>query len=116
MKVEQRFLPEHRTLKSYRLRKWAQAKLFTVGSKEKRRWAGDELVPEEGRWVGVFSERGAVASGEDFEHPMVKVVDRMIGNRAKAPIVFLAGFVQVHTKTAANILVLTAGFDIFGPQ
>ena len=52
------------------------------------------LAPNHWRGIGIFSEGVRVASPEDFDHPMMKIVHGMIENLLTAAVLFFAGLIQ----------------------
>jgi len=52
-------------------------------------------MPKSRRGIGILSERFGIAFSEDFDHPMMEVIDGMILNRAETTVIFLSGLVQV---------------------
>src|ERR1700722_84000 len=74
------------------------------------------LVPQNERGVRIFSEGFNVTLAEDFHHPVMKVVHRMVLNRAEAAVVFFAGFIDFSTQSVTDVFVLAAQFNLFRAQ
>ena len=74
------------------------------------------LVTQYRRGIGIFAEGLLVSSGEDFHHPAMEVIHRVVLDRAKAAVVFFACFVEVTPQPIANVFVLTTQLDVLGPQ
>ena len=65
-------------------------------------------MPQNGRGIRIFAEGLGVAIGQNFHHPIVEIIHRMVLNRAKTAVVFLACFINVHPQADADVFVLTA--------
>src|SRR6267143_6941441 len=61
-----------------------------------------------GRGVRVVSERVRVPFGEDFHHPAIKVIHRMVHDWFEAAVVFSMSFFNVVFQSDAEISVLAA--------
>src|ERR1700722_11376740 len=72
------------------------------------------LVPQNGRGIRIFSEGFNVTLTEDFHQPVMKVVHRMVLNRAEAAVVFFAGFIDFSTQSVTDVFVLAAQLTSFG--
>ena len=74
------------------------------------------LVTQYRRGIGIFAESFDVALGENFHHPAMEVIHRVILDRAKTAVVFFACFVEVTAQPFANVFVLTPQLDVLGAQ
>ena len=66
-----------------------------------------------GRGVGIFAERGGISVGEDFHHPAIEVIDRVVHDGSESTIVFSMGFLNVVFQSDADISVFAAQFNLF---
>ena len=66
------------------------------------------------RGIGIFAEGFDIPSGENFHHPAMEVIHRVILDRAKAAVVFFACFVDFTAQPIANVVVLTTQLDVLG--
>ena len=73
-------------------------------------------MPQNRRGIRIFAEGFGIAIGENFHHPIVKIIHRMILNRAKAAVVFLACFINIRAQPDADVLVLAAQPNFFWLQ
>src|SRR5712672_1647037 len=74
------------------------------------------LVAQDRRGVRICTKRFRIASGQDFNHPVIKIIDGMRLYGMKQAIVFFVSLFNVITQSYAQILVLTPGPHIFGAQ
>ena len=66
-----------------------------------------------GRGVGIFAERGRISVSEDFHHPAIKVIDRVVHDWSESTIVFSMGFLNVVFQSDTDISVFAAQFNLF---
>lgn len=64
--------------------------------------------------MGVLAEGFDISSGKNFHHPAMEVIHRVILDRAKAAVVFLARFVDFTAQPIVNVVVLTTQLDVIG--
>jgi hypothetical protein len=73
-------------------------------------------MPQDGRRIGIFSKGSGVALRENFHHPTLEVIHRVILNRAEAAVVFFAGFIEITAQPIAYVFIFPAQANILGPQ
>src|SRR5579872_2877915 len=88
----------------------------TVQTNRTAKFIASFLLPHSGRRIWIFSEGFIVSLSQNFHHPAVEVIHRMIENRAKAAIVFLTGLIEITTQPMTDILVFTAQANVLWPQ
>ena len=61
-------------------------------------------------WHGVriFAERAGIAFRQNFHHPSIKVVHRMIHDGFESSVVFAVSFLNVVFQSYANVFVFAA--------
>src|SRR5580698_2924247 len=74
------------------------------------------LAMQDGRRIRILAERVAISSGENFDHPVMEIIDGVIVNRGETAIVFLARFIDIDLQARADVFVLAAGADFLGLQ
>ena len=73
-------------------------------------------MPGDGSGVGIFAERAGVPFGQNFHHPPVKIINRVIHDWFEAAVVFAMSFLNVVFQSDAEIFVLAAQTHLFRPQ
>src|SRR5208283_3439785 len=63
--------------------------------------------------VRILAESGSVTFGEDFHHPAIKVIDRVVHDGLESTIVLAMSFLNVVFQSDAEIPVFAAQLDLF---
>ena len=74
------------------------------------------LVPQDGRRIGIFSKGSGISPCENFDHPTLEVIHRVILDRAEAAVIFFAGFIEITAQPIAYVFIFPAQTNILGPQ
>ena len=73
-------------------------------------------MPQHRGGVGVLSESFRISLAENLHHPLMEVIDGMILNRTETPVVFLAGLIEIGSKSDTDVFVFAPKTNVFGPQ
>jgi hypothetical protein len=73
-------------------------------------------VPQDGRRIGIFSKGSGISPCENFDHPTLEIIHRVILDRAEAAVIFFAGFIEITAQPIAYVFIFPAQANIFGPQ
>src|SRR5437016_9474497 len=82
----------------------------------RRRAASVRLMMARGRGVRIFAEGVCVPFGQDFHHPAIKVVDRMVHDGFETAIVFSMSFFNVVFQSETEVFVLSAYAHLLRPE
>ena len=74
------------------------------------------LVPQNWRGVRIFAESFAIALRENFHHPAMEVINRLIENGMETAVIFFSGFVNIAAQSDTDVLILTAEANFLGPE
>src|ERR1700732_4140934 len=75
-----------------------------------------ELAPQHRRGIWIFAECGWVAFAQDFNHPVIEVVDWMDQDRLKTPVIFFMCFLNIISQTQANVFMFAPQTDFIGTE
>src|ERR1700756_4176699 len=75
-----------------------------------------ELAPRHWRGIWIFTECGWVAFAQDFNHPVIEVIDGMSQDRLKAPVIFFMCFLNIISQTQANVFMFAPPTDFIGRE
>src|SRR5207245_5932809 len=74
------------------------------------------LMMARGRGVGILAQGVRVAIGENLHHPAIKIINWVVHDRFEAAVVFSMSFFNVVFQSDAEVFILGAYADLFGPD
>src|ERR1700730_7435979 len=75
-----------------------------------------ELAPRHWRGIWIFAECGWVTFAQDFNHPIIEVIDGMDQDRLKTPVIFFMRFLNIISQTQANVFMFSPQTDVIGTE
>src|SRR4029077_1341673 len=75
-----------------------------------------ELAPRHWRGIWIFAECGWVTFAQDFNHPVIEVIDGMDQDRLKTPVIFFMRFLNIISQTEANVFMFASQTDFVGTE
>src|SRR5580704_11607756 len=75
-----------------------------------------ELAPQHWRGIWIFAECGWVTLAQDFNHPIIEVIDGMDQDRLKTPVIFFMRFLNIISQTQANVFMFAPQTDVIGTE
>ena len=75
-----------------------------------------ELAPRHWRGIWIFAECGWVTFAQDFNHPVIEVIDGMDQDRLKTPVIFFMCFLNIISQTQTNVFMFSPQTDVIGTE
>src|SRR5207302_641286 len=71
-----------------------------------------KLAPQNRRGIGILAEVFWVSLAQNFDHPIVEIIDRMAQDRLKTPVIFFVSLFDIIPQTQANVLMFASQTDL----
>jgi hypothetical protein len=86
------------------------------GSFPPRVFAVLKSAPQDGRGIGILAEGRWVSLAQNLDHPVIEVIDRMIEDGLKTPVIFFMSLLNIISQPHANVFMFTPQPDVVGTE
>src|SRR5260370_8542440 len=75
-----------------------------------------ELPPQRRRGIRILAEGRWVSLAQNFHHPVIEIIDGVIQDRLKTPVIFFVSLLNIISQTHANVFMFASQADVVGTE